>query len=462
MKSFLIFCALCQVGFAAAHAAAFSVTNKTTGTLWTFDTNPVTGVARLADAGAGGVGVAAGTNVTAVTNGNLVTLSSGPDIDVAAGANVTITTNGNLRTIAAAAAGGGGAAQVDWTLSALAAYDTHTNYALDFSVPAWLMNPTSSFNFQYSTNGPGSGSTSRLITIFIPLTNFNRALTITNAATNWNWAGISQPFTVPSNYAARLVAQAYGPGETNVAVRLDLLNHQAGYSPYTAFNPSAITGLALWVKADTGCYSDVSGTVPCADGASVAVWKDQSGNGRNLFQAGTTVQPAFYSHATTFSGPAVKFGSSYLTNGSFVLTQPIFIFLVFWRPAPAPTYFEVLCDSTNATYLAQVGINNSPANQFRVYWAGSAIYPNQNTTAWMDLGTKAAGISSVVWTNGVQAITGTLGTGNMSGIILGAEWGSTAYNYQGYVAELLLYAANLSAQNVTDVQAYLRTKYGTP
>jgi len=51
------------------------------------------------------------------------------------------------------------------------------------------------------------------------------------------------------------------------------------------FCPSDIAGLQLWLKKDKGVYSEVEGMlIPFAiPGHPVKLWKDQSGNGYDLW-----------------------------------------------------------------------------------------------------------------------------------------------------------------------------------
>lgn len=49
------------------------------------------------------------------------------------------------------------------------------------------------------------------------------------------------------------------------------------YSFPRDWTPASLSGLALWLTAGpTWCFSDAAGTVPCADGDSVRVWRDQA------------------------------------------------------------------------------------------------------------------------------------------------------------------------------------------
>jgi hypothetical protein len=61
----------------------------------------------------------------------------------------------------------------------------------------------------------------------------------------------------------------------------------------TSFNP--VGGLAnliaVYTASPTYCFSDAAGTVPCAVADPVYVWKDRSGNARDLTQATLAARP---------------------------------------------------------------------------------------------------------------------------------------------------------------------------
>ena len=87
-------------------------------------------------------------------------------------------------------------------------------------------------------------------------------------------------------------------------------------------SPSTIFGgnLALWLKANAGCYSD-AGTTLCTDGTQVYQWNDQSGNGNNATQTTAANRPYYYS---TLGGPVVstEIGFTATDGGDAYMTLP--------------------------------------------------------------------------------------------------------------------------------------------
>lgn len=78
------------------------------------------------------------------------------------------------------------------------------------------------------------------------------------------------------------------------AARLPWQPKHHGRGPSTAFAPTDISGLQLWLKSDAGLFTDDGCTTAATnDGDVVGCWQDQSGNGRNATQATTAAKPTF-------------------------------------------------------------------------------------------------------------------------------------------------------------------------
>ena len=70
-----------------------------------------------------------------------------------------------------------------------------------------------------------------------------------------------------------------------------ILNRR-GFFGASAFNPSNIAGLQLWLDATTGLFDATSGgSAVTTDGSAVARWEDQSGSGRHITQATLSDRP---------------------------------------------------------------------------------------------------------------------------------------------------------------------------
>jgi PKD repeat protein len=121
-----------------------------------------------------------------------------------------------------------------------------------------------------------------------------------NSGSGWvNFAGTptaqnpTESFAV-GTWSVRLTAT--NAGGSNTKTRTNYVS--------SAWNPSLITP-ALWLEASTTyCFTDAGGTVACADGDPVRVWKDRSGNSRDLSQGTLGNRPLYRANS---GNPYVEF-----------------------------------------------------------------------------------------------------------------------------------------------------------
>lgn len=225
-----------------------------------------------------------------------------------------------------------------------------------------------------------------------------------------------------------------------------------------SFSPKDIAGLTAWFDA-----SQITGV---ADGATLATWPDSSGNGNNATQTTGGDQPTYYNTtaAKLVNGlPAVWWATStdYMTTAAFATALTV------------------------GTVFAVASIDNGGANTY-VYdgitggnrWALGYGFPGlgvaqgggtviqtsftQGTTVHQYTAGYAASSSSFFNLDGASVGTGNIGTDTLTGITLGAYFGLMDYNYNGVMCEFLWYNSVLSSTNINKVQAYLKSKWGTP
>lgn len=94
---------------------------------------------------------------------------------------------------------------------------------------------------------------------------------------------------------------------------------------------SSVSGIQLWLSADSGAYHDL-GTTAATNGQTVEQWNDQSGNGNNAVQTTSGNRPKFKTNQIN-GYPAIAFtaaNSNYLDCGKFIACAPTFaIFAVY-------------------------------------------------------------------------------------------------------------------------------------
>jgi hypothetical protein len=359
--------------------------------------------------------------------------------------------------------GGGGSSGIDIPLTNVPSCDASgTNYALDFSLPAQTWSG-SNFALRFSTNWPSTVNTSRQSTVFIPATNITRAVALYGAATNWQTAGFTQPMLLAGNQSAVLRANIFGVGETNVSVSF-IASKSIASPGENFFNPLGIPGCVLWLNAGQGLYNDVAGTSNITvNGSIVRRWADQSGNGNDVTNGLSTDYWSQFGMPKNL--PAVHFLRSY--SGSFlssissnVVSSPVWLFIVttvFSRDemtmidsinGNGTEYAATLmwCDNCNAICASSPDGGDYLYRQMSIATNENIISVNFNS------------VNSVIRTNGAAAVTGDVGTVPRIGFVIGDK-SNHSQPFSGQIAEILVYSANLSSENVTNIEQYLNAKY---
>lgn len=216
------------------------------------------------------------------------------------------------------------------------------------------------------------------------------------------------------------------------------------------FDPRSIGALHAWWAADRLGY-------PVADGATVATWRDLSGNGRDASQATAGSRPT-YRTGRAGGRPALVFdGGDYLDSSWTAITQPITIVSVNTFPASVGDVYDGSSGASNRTAF---WCENGSA--IYIYAGGSSL--NSTVTAPQPLSVyvnEFNGSSSSVRQNSTVKVTGNPGTTGSAGLRIGHEsslFGS--YGFDGDIAEILVYAKALTAAEKRRLEVHLGAKYG--
>lgn len=215
------------------------------------------------------------------------------------------------------------------------------------------------------------------------------------------------------------------------------------------FTPTSITGLKVWLKADS---------LGLADGTSVSSWSDSSGSGNNVAQATSGNQPV-YKTGIVNGNPIVRFdgvNDLLATSGSIAVSQPFTLFAVFKVPASAPAGNQAVVCGSNP----YPGFFLNPTNGPLMYGGTSNVGSGTYDGAFHYFTGIFNAASSVFYRNGVSAGTGNPGTGGFGTFGVGSLADGSGQRYAGDVAETLLYNSSLSATDRGNVESYLATKYG--
>jgi hypothetical protein len=210
--------------------------------------------------------------------------------------------------------------------------------------------------------------------------------------------------------------------------------------------PAITTPMIAWWHADA---------LSLSNGANVTTWLDSSGHAINL--AYNTAAPIFTTNAVN-SLPAVTFNGS---STQLVTTNP--------ENFPQPwCVFVVAEEATTSAVTTLFACNNASlyidASQKLALYAGTftpGIGPTITTTSWHVYEASFNGASSFVDTDGTGNQT-TMSQGSNALGLTGYSLGSgyvNGGNWNGSIAEVIVYPALLSSGDRATIRQYLEAKY---
>jgi Bacterial Ig domain/Concanavalin A-like lectin/glucanases superfamily len=296
----------------------------------------------------------------------------------------------------------------------------------------------------------------------------NGVLLATGSAVNTNGSGTFQ----------LTVAGAYPGVMTLTAVATDNAGRLATSAPVlvniTGSTPTSpvLTGLRVWLKADAGVTTNLSG--------GITTWTDQSGNGNDAVQTTDTFAPLFVPNAVNgkpvlrFNGiaPSEQYlevsdaGTAFLTNdfSTFALARFVGSYPALrqhvWSKCSTAGWASPVDWWYNTPNGEPFGYRGDGVNFAGV--GGGTIGPTLGQ--YSVLGMEVTGVDGVmshflgISGNGTSvALTNTANAGYPLRIGRRAD-GGTQIN--GDIGEILIYDQALSGADRTNVTAYLMGKYG--
>lgn len=229
----------------------------------------------------------------------------------------------------------------------------------------------------------------------------------------------------------------------------------AGVRRSAAWTPLAFVGLRAWYRASS---------LSLADGAAVAQWDDESGNGYHISQGTGTKQPAYRTAdvSVDFDGssdalvrtsiPAVSVARGLI---AIVAKPDVNTTERFWFLARDSGGF-----TTMMRYRASLsGQNVSINNLVITATTGLSTVAYQLWLAYTNAG------NVYIRKNGVQVATaaGTPTTRNFTDLYVGGESGIANY-FDGRIKEIVYVtrstASEFSAEDITALETYLMTTHG--
>lgn len=146
----------------------------------------------------------------------------------------------------------------------------------------------------------------------------------------------------------------------------------------SAFSPSSLSGLGLWLHADVGLFQDDAGTTPAVlDNDPVGLWQDQSGNGRHFSQATAANKPLLILTAFGASLPGVRGdgATDYLVNTANLINDLAGSMFISYRFHGTVGSFRAAfasCDTALTTKILHFAPQRTSGQTIRQNSAGTA------------------------------------------------------------------------------------------
>lgn len=232
-------------------------------------------------------------------------------------------------------------------------------------------------------------------------------------------------------------------------------------------DPSTLSGLKLWLKADAGVYKD-AGVTLAADTDTVQQWNDQSGNSNHVSQATSGKRPT-YRTGLKNGLPLLQFGSGKCMQLASVGVSTLTLLMVFKNGTANAILVELSAtvNSNDGFYLfsastdcctmkksgtlsGRIGPSAwGETNQYIV--AGQQFTGKANDHYFLLNGNQSLSSPDTVNDPGTGTTTDTLN--------IGARNNAASNSMNGDICELLLYTPALSMANARAVMAYLQTRW---
>jgi hypothetical protein len=329
---------------------------------------------------------------------------------------------------------------------------------------------TPPFSYQWSVNGQilAAGTNSALTLDNVQITNGgDYAVTVTNLFGETTFSNVLLLVdTVPA-----IVAQPQG----QLASSGNNVTFSVFATGATIPLPTTSSGtLQLWLKSDAGVT---------ANGGFVSQWQDQSGNGNNATQSNTNMQPSLVYPAGIGGCPALRFngiqdvvhGSSLVGIGNVNIPNAMTAF----------TVYNAISASNQACVAWLIGVPENlgncrgvvvlsqsldfttegfdyrfstilPTNTYRI--CTDRLITNWSTVEVYD--TTATNSTNFTWEMQNTHATGSgYYVGGLNWVNPDVPTNTIADNFDGYIAELLVYSGYLTDSDILDVQTYLTQKY---
>lgn len=221
----------------------------------------------------------------------------------------------------------------------------------------------------------------------------------------------------------------------------------------SAFNPTKLSGLELWLRADLGITLNVG---------NVSQWNDQSGKGdanRNHAQGTAANQPLYNTTDAGYGGRStITFDNANdgLQSGN-------------WSVAPPQTGTLFIVGNsdgaaTNRNFFGDKGALQyclyQDAGAGMMYFQSAGLALGGDSTSKHVFGIDMNGATTKIFRDQVTAnVTGNSGAVAIAATTVGALT-ATTFPLNGKIAEVIVYSTRLAAADFNQVMNYLGARYG--
>lgn len=208
-----------------------------------------------------------------------------------------------------------------------------------------------------------------------------------------------------------------------------------------------LSGLSMWLRADTGLV---------INGSGISSWSDLSGNNNSAFAAQNINQPQYVpSDASINSKSSVRFdGISNFLNVPSADFNSDFTVIAVARQSTTTSYQHLIEPKDPGIQLAYLD------NKFQ--WLGkvsSSAYP---TTQFHIVTVSRKGAAGNIYINGILSGNGSVNTTTGKGWVIGSYNSASSEFLNGDIAEILLYNKELNISTFDSVNSYLKSRYAPP
>lgn len=236
------------------------------------------------------------------------------------------------------------------------------------------------------------------------------------------------------------------------------------------FDPSQLSGLQLWLKADAGVTLDGSG--------KVQTWADQSGNGRDAAQANSAVRPSYTAGGINGKSSLVFSGTETITGTGSLMTGGVTVFVVAkYNSATGRQALFNLGNTGGSNYDQYFAIEQNTygtiGDRLGLYSCNNAIDssgPSRTSPVLVTACSDLIAGESVTGTTLYRMNGGDLGLNVRAGsnlytsaIRTGSSWILGGFEpsggFAGQFSELVVFDRKLSLAEIKQVEGYLSAKY---